>query len=329
MADSRAHARVVCLRPRRDFEQMGVAIPDDLDIEFYDNERSIDGLGPEVQCVVLPSAGAALPPEFFADASALRLVQYTGAGVDRISSDIVNSLACAVCNVPGASAPDVASYVVVTVGALLRKILTGDRLMKEGQYDEARSRLTPARVRGYRGLRVGVVGFGGIGFQVATVFHALGAQVMWFDPAPAAKDSSGTFEQVSLDELLERSEVLTVHVPLLDATRGMIGEVQLAKMQSGAVIVNAARGGIVDEVALMASLDSGHLGGVVLDVFSQEPLPDDSDLVDWARRHADEVIMTPHIGGVTPEASRVLFDVAISNVHRVIVEGGEPLHRLW
>jgi phosphoglycerate dehydrogenase-like enzyme len=175
---------------------------------------------------------------------------------------------------------------------------------------------------------VGIVGLGGIGFEVATAFHALGAEVIWFDPAPADSDALGLFERVDFDTLLERCEVLTVHVPLLDVTRDLIDATALARLRPGAVVVNAARGGIVNETALMEALDSGYLGGVVLDVFEQEPLPTDSPIVSWARRHGDEVILTPHIAGVTPEASRVLFQSAWSNVRSVLIEGGEPRHRL-
>jgi len=119
-----------------------------------------------------------------------------------------------------------------------------------------------------------------------------------------------------------------VHVPLTDATRGLIDAAALARLRPGALVVNAARGGIVDEVALMEALDSGHLGGVALDVFEHEPLPEDSSIVTWAQRHRDEVILTPHIAGVTPEASRVLFESAWSNVRTFLIEGGEPRHRL-
>lgn len=321
-------ASVVCLRPRRDFEQMGVEVPADLEVTFFDSERDLDVIGPDVAAVVLPSAGPALSPGLFAEARALRLVQYTGAGIDRIADDVIASLGCAVCNVPGASAPDVASYVVVASGLLLRNVIEGDRLMKAGLFAEARARMTPALVRGYRGLRVGVVGFGSIGFEVAKAFHALGAEVMWYDPQPAAADASGLFERVSLEELLDSSEVLTVHVPLLDATRRLIDAAALNRLRPGAVVVNAARGGIIEESALMDALDSSHLGGVVLDVFRDEPLPATSPLVAWAQRHADRVVLTPHIAGVTPEASRVLFVQAWSNVRAVLVEGAEPRHRL-
>ena len=319
---------VVCLRPRRDFEQMGVALPEDLDITFYDDERGLERIGPEVAAVVLPSAGAALAPAMFDGANALTLVQYTGAGIDRIGEDVIDARGLAVCNVPGASAPDVASYVALTTGVLLRKLITGDRLMKSGLFAEARAAMTPAQVRGYRGLRVGVVGFGSIGLEVARTFHALGAEVMWYDPQPAASDASGLFERVSLDELLERSEVLSVHVPLLEATRGLIDAAALARLAPGALVVNAARGGIIEETALMEALDDGHLGGVVLDVFALEPLPASSPLIAWAQRHADRVLLSPHIAGVPPEASRVLFVQAWSNVHAVLVEGNEPRHRL-
>ena len=319
---------VVCLRPRRDFDQVGVAVPEDLNVAYYDNERALDRLGSDVACLVLPSAGPALAPEMFDEASGLTLVQYTGAGIDRIADHVIERLGCAVCNVPGASAPDVAAYVAVAAGVLLRKLSVGDRLMKEGRFDDARSLMVPAQVRGYRGLRVGVVGFGSIGFEVATTFRALGAEVLWYDPAPAAVDASGLFERVELEELLARCEVLTVHVPLMDATRSLIDAAALARLAPGTVVINAARGGIVDETALMDALSSGHLGGVVLDVFTREPLPGDSDLVAWAQRHSDRVLLSPHIAGVTPEASRVLFESAWSNVRAVLVQGGEPRHRL-
>ncbi len=325
---SNQRPRVICLRPRRDFDQMGVEVPDDLDVAFYENERELEAIGSGVLGLVLPSAGPALSSELLSDARDLAIVQYTGAGTDRINDEVIDDIGCAVCNVPGASAPDVASYVAVATGVLLRNMITGDRLMKAGLFPEARSRMTPSLVRGYRGLRVGVVGFGSIGREVATTFHALGAEVMWYDPQPAATDASGLFERVELDELLERCEVLTVHVPLLESTRGLIDAAALARLHPGAIVVNAARGGIIEEAALMDALDSSHLGGVVLDVFEVEPLPGSSALVAWAQRHADRVLLSPHIAGVTPEASRVLFVEAWSNLRAVLLEGHAPRHRV-
>lgn len=328
MGESEELSSVVCLRPKRDFDNLGVEVPDDLDVTFFENEGELDEIGPGVRCVVLPSAGPALVPELFRGASSLELVQYTGAGIDRVSDAIIAEIGCAVCNIPGASAPDVASYVVVTVGMLLRKIMVGDQLVKAGHYGDARTLMSPSSVRGFRGLKVGVVGFGGIGYEVARAFHALGARVLWFDPAPAATDDARLFEHVTFEELLSQSEVLTVHVPLLDATRGLIDATALATLGQGAIVVNAARGGIVDETALINAVDSGHLGGVVLDVYLDEPLVAESALLTLAARHGERVIMTPHIAGVTLEASRVLFERAWANVHAVLVQGQAPLNRL-
>ena len=320
--------RVLCLRPERDFLDVGVTPPADLDVAFVEDERAVTEIASDFACLVLPSAGPSLAPEMFRRATGLRLVQYTGAGVDRIAGEVLDRLACPVCNVPGASAPDVASYVVVTAGSLLRRLQVGDRLVKSGRYVEARAELAPALVRGFRGLHVGIVGFGAIGREVAKLFTALGSDVRWFDPAPAPTDELVRYERSDLDELLRWCELLTVHVPLTGTTRGLLGEAELAKLPRGALVVNAARGGVIDEPALVQSLESGQLGGLVLDVYEQEPLPPSAAILDAAARHSDRVLLTPHIAGVTPEASRRLFDLAWSNVHATLTGRSRPACRV-
>jgi len=326
-SDTRA-ARVVCLRPKADFAAVGVEVPAGLDVVYADDERSAGAIGPGVACVVLPSAGAALPAEMFADARDLVLLQYTGAGVDRVSGDIVERLRCSVCNVPGASAKDVAAYVVLVSGMLLRRIISGDALVRAGRYGEARADLAPARVRGFRGLRVGIVGFGSIGVETALAFGALGADVRWYDPLPGDRVEARRFERADLGDLLEWCEILSVHVPLTEETKGLIGASELALMPCGAIVVNAARGGIVDEAALVDALDEGRVAGAALDVYETEPLPASSPLIKAAARHGERLVLTPHIAGVTPEASRELFERAWANVLAVVAEGREPAHRV-
>lgn len=327
MATNEGAQRVLCLRPEQDFKDLGVAVPASLDVTFAKDENAIDEIGADVACLVLPSAGAHLAPELFRNASGLRLVQYTGMGFDRVPAEVIDGLDCAVANVPGASAPDVAAYVILVGGALWRQLLVGDELVKDGRYGEARSALAPARVRGFRGLRVGIVGFGGIGIEVARLFSAFGAHVRWFDPMPVNRPEIELYESASLDELLGWSELLTVHVPLTEGTRGLIGTNELARMQPGAVVVNAARGGIINEAALIEALDAGTLGGVALDVYEEEPLPPTSPILAAAKRHSGRVILSPHIAGVTPEASRELFVRTWANVETVI-DGGEPVSRV-
>ena len=320
--------RVLCLRPEHDFTDVGVSVPEDLDVAYLPDERGLESLPSEVVCLVLPSAGRLLAESMFAGAEKLRLVQFTGAGVDRVPPEAVKRLGAAVCNVPGASAPDVAAYVVLTAGVLLRRLVVAHTLTADGRYDDARRECLPKVARGFRGLRVGVVGLGSIGAEVARAFHELGASTRWYDPSPASGESADRFERADLPALLAWSEVVTVHVPLLPETRGLVGREEMALLPEGAILVNAARGGIIDEAALITALDAGHLGGAALDVYEEEPLPADSPVVAAASRHPGRLLLTPHIAGVTKESSRILFERAWRNVHAVLVKGRDPEDRV-
>jgi phosphoglycerate dehydrogenase-like enzyme len=184
---------------------------------------------------------------------------------------------------------------------------------------------------GLEGLLVGVVGFGTIGTAVAHAFQCMGCRIGFYDPAPrdvAAVQALGA-RSMSLRELLAAADVVTLHVPLIAATRGMIGDAELAAMKPGAVLVQAARGGIVDEAALARHLASGHLGGAAVDVYSTEPPVADNPLLTLTGEGARRLLLTPHIAGVTRQSSALLFRSAWQNVERVLVRGEPPLHRVY
>ncbi len=132
-----------------------------------------------------------------------------------------------------------------------------------------------------------------------------------------------------LDDLLGTSDVVSLHVPLLPATQNMIGERELARMKPGAVLIQASRGGIVDEAALAASLTAGHLGGAAIDVYSTEPPMPDNPLLKLTGEAASRLILTPHIAGVTRQASAFLFRSAWQNVERVLMGQQPPLNRVY
>ena len=144
------------------------------------------------------------------------------------------------------------------------------------------------------GVTVGIVGLGNIGNAVAARLRAFGCRVLFTDVVPRSLPGAAA---VTLDDLLSQSDVVTVHVPLDDDTRHLIGEAELANMRPGTVLINASRGPVVDEAAVVRALDSGHLGGVGLDVYEVEPLAADSPL-----RALDNVFLTPHTGAWTEEA---------------------------
>lgn len=322
---------VVCLRPEADFVRAGVIPPATLKIAYRaHDDADTPALVATARAVVMAAMGPKLPGSLF-EKSAAKIVQITGAGVDRLDEAVLKRRGIAVSNVPGGSNAAVADYAVTTASVLLRRFAWADREIRAGNYAPFRGRMIADNLAGLDGLTVGVVGLGTIGLAVARAYHQRGCTIIYFDPAPrdkAAADALGA-KAVTLDELLRRSDVVSLHVPLLPATRGMIGDSQLALMKPGAVLIQASRGGVVDEAALAQHLSSGHLGGAAVDVYSQEPPGADNPLLALTGDGANRLLFTPHVGGVTRQASAVLFQTAWDNVEAVLMKGAQPINRVY
>jgi phosphoglycerate dehydrogenase-like enzyme len=214
---------------------------------------------------------------------------------------------------------------------LLRRFAWSDAEIKAGNYGPFRARMLADNLSGLTDILVGVVGFGTIGVAVAQAFHCMGCRLCFHDPAPrdpATAQALGA-RAMPLAELLAAADVVTLHVPLLEATQGLIGARELARMKPGAVLVQAARGGIVDEAALAASLAAGHLGGAAVDVYSTEPPTADNPLLQLTGEGARRLLLTPHIAGVTRQSSQFLFRSAWQNVERVLARGEPPQNRVY
>ncbi|MBX6364231.1 MAG: phosphoglycerate dehydrogenase [Gemmatimonadetes bacterium] len=226
----------------------------------------------------------------------LRVVGRAGVGVDNIDLAAATALGIAVINAPAGNTVAVAELFYGAMISLLRHLPRAATSMREGRWD--RSKLLGSELRG---RTLGIVGVGRIGGEVATRAHAFGVDVVGYDPyVPESRfEVLRARRAPTLDALLEQSDIVTIHTPLTDETRGMIGRREIGRMRPGAILVNMARGGIVDDAALLDALHSGHLGGAVLDVFSTEPLPADHPL-----RSAPNVFLSPHIGASTAEAQR-------------------------
>ena len=231
---------------------------------------------------------------------------------------------------PGGSNSAVAEYAVTTASLLLRRFAWADAEVKRGNYAAFRARMLADNLRGLDGAMVGIIGLGVIGLAVAQAFHTAGCRLCYHDPASphAAAAASLAAEPLALDDLLATSDVVSVHVPLLPATRGLLGAAELARMQPGAVLVQTSRGGIVDEAALAAALRSGHLGGAAVDVYSSEPPDAANPLLALRDEAAQRVLFTPHIAGVTRQSSAFLFRLSWANVERVLIRGEPPLNRV-
>lgn len=314
---------VLCLRPEADFLRVGVTPPKSLRIHYAGPaDAKLAELVRTSDALLIPAVGPKLAPSLF-EGARVKLVQVTGAGVDRLDEAAMRRLRIPVANVPGGSNAAVAEYAVSSALLLLRRLAWSSAQIKRGRYAEFRARMVADNLAGLAGLTVGVVGLGTIGHAVAEAFAGQGSRIVYFDPKPrdAAAAKAAGWTAVPLDDLVASCDVITLHVPLLPATTGLIGADQLARMKQGAVLVNAARGGIVDEAALAYSLTSGHLGGAAVDVYSTEPPTADNPLLGVGGEAGERLLLTPHIAGVTRQSWATLFETAWTNVERVLVRG--------
>ncbi len=236
------------------------------------------------------------PADLLAKATRLRVIGRAGVGTDNIDIPAATALGIAILNAPSGNTIAVAELFFASVLGLLRDLPRAAQSMREGRWD--RSLFMGRELKGHT---LGIVGVGRIGGEVAKRALAFGMDVVGFDPYVTDERFTSLCirRAATLDELLAEAEMLTVHTPLTDETRGLIGRRELASLPGGAIVVNMARGGIIDEPALMAVLSAGQLHGAVLDVYSPEPLAADSPL-----RVVPNVLLTPHLGASTEEGQR-------------------------
>ena len=226
-----------------------------------------------------------------------RVVARLGVGLDNIDTEACAARGIAVIPAVGANARSVAEYVIAAAMLLLRGVYRSSDDVIAGRWP--REALSGGREIG--GKVLGLVGLGSIGRTTAALAQAVGMRVLAFDAALAAGDAAyaqAGVEAVGLDRVVAEADVVSLHLPFLTSTRGLFDAARIAAMKPGAVLVNAARGGIVDEAALAAALKSGHLGGAALDVFAIEPLPADN-----AFAGCPNLLLTPHVAGPSKESS--------------------------
>jgi phosphoglycerate dehydrogenase-like enzyme len=254
----------------------------------------------------------------FGAAPRLRLVQKIGVGVNTIDLDVARARGVAVCNMPGTNSRAVAEHTIGLMLAVLRQIAQFDTDVRRGDgWNWAPARQD--RLRELSGARVGLVGFGAIPQLIAPVLDAFGADVAY---TARRVRTDVAYQYLPLDALLARSDILSLHVPLTDQTRYLLNRPRIRSMPRGSVLINTARGALIDEAALTDALRDGHLAGAGLDVFDPEPLPLAHPLT-----HTPRVVLTPHTGWLTQETLARSVSVAVENCHR-LARGETLLHRV-
>jgi phosphoglycerate dehydrogenase-like enzyme len=268
----------------------------------------------EVLLHVLKPATAAI----IARAPRLRLIQKIGVGVNTIDLAAARARGIAVANMPGTNTPAVAEATLLLMLAALRNLAGLDRACRMVQGWAAGPALQE-RAGELRGRIVGLIGAGTVPRALVPILHGFGARPVYWS---RAEHTELGIPRVAPNELLATADIVSLHLPLVPETERLIDAAALARMKPGTILVNTARGGLVDEAALVAALTSGHLRAAGLDVFAEEPMTPDNPLLAL-----DSVVLMPHVAWLTPETLARSLDVAVENMRR-LRDKRDLLHRV-
>lgn len=249
-----------------------------------------------------------MPKEVVARIKGLKMIMRWGAGFDSVDIEEAGKHGIYVCNTPGANAYAVAELTVALMLAVGRKLICHDRAIHQGEWSK-NTFLNLTRTLNNK--VVGIIGGGNIGRQVASRVQAFGSTVQYYDPfrLPEEMEEKLHMKYVGLEELIRTSDVITLHVPLMASTRHMIGEKEIEKMKDGAILINVARGGLMDDGAVVNAVNSGKLSGAGIDCVEEEPAKLGSPILE-----NPNIIVTPHVGGGSADISDVMFPMITENI---------------
>jgi len=271
-----------------------------------------EGEGAEIVIVRAP-----IPPAFFGNAPALRAAVRHGAGLDMIPYDAATAAGVLIANVPAVNAPTVAEHVFMVTLALLRQFRPMDRDLRSMGWSAGRAHSD--RALDLAGRTMGIIGMGNVGkaiFRIAK--YGFGLEIVANSRSPKSLPDGVRF--LSVDDLVSAADIVVLCCPLTPETTGLLSRERIARMKPGAILVNVSRGPVVDDSALMEALEMGRIGGAALDVFSTQPLP-----LEHPYFRLDNVIVTPHLAGITEESMMRMGTGAAAEAIRIL-KGGLPVN---
>jgi D-3-phosphoglycerate dehydrogenase len=295
---------------------IAAAIPSDWTVRFIE-ENSLAARATLIRDAdIVFVMAASMPKELLAEASRLRFIQKLGAGIDRIDLDFCRERGIGVARLHAGNSIPVAEHTILLMLATYRQLPQIDRRTRTGTWNKEDARGTH---RSLQHKTVGLVGFGEIGKEVAKRLRAFDVDILYYDPirAPAAVEQRLGVTYADLDALVREADIVSLHLPLLPQTRNIIDAKRIAAMKPAAVLINCARGGLVDETALAEALKAGRLFGAGIDAFSQEPP------VGNALLTLDNTVVTPHLAGATLDNFANVVARSVENAKAVLC--GEPL----
>ena len=280
-------------------------------------QESFDALAQDADAIVLRT-NVRVSSQVIAGARNLKIISRTGAGVDNIDLDAAKKKGVTVCNLPALNTVSVAEHTVSLLLAAAKRLPLLDRGVRNGEWAATRNLNAPVELRG---KTLGVVGLGAIGSEVAKIcLLGFGMRILAYDPYAAPHAFAGYEATDELMRIAEESDAVTLHVPGMPSTNGMISREFISAMKPGAFLINCARGSVVDEAALIEALQAGTIAGAALDAFQTEPLPAGHPFMSM-----ENAILTPHAAALTRETAIRAAMEACSQV-KDLLEGRTPPH---
>jgi lactate dehydrogenase-like 2-hydroxyacid dehydrogenase len=320
-------AKVVCLRPKHDFDRAMVAIPDSFDMRYFPQfeEEAVIREVIDADFILTPSHSTLITAKLISQAKSLKMIQVCGAGYDNVDVEAAKRAGIPVARSADQNSKAVAQLAFTLITILNRGIVEADREIKKGNYQAVREKLRREGAYELEGLHLGILGIGPIGKEMAKIGAFFGAKLYYHDIIRLSPEDEKAMKLTFLEfaDFLKIADILTLHIPLNDKTRNIIGRKEFALMKDSALLINTSRGGVLDNEALIEALKSNRLRGAALDAFDPEPLPPDHPFLRLDPELQNRLILTPHLGGVTKQSQRRMLQAAMNNI-LMVMRGETP-----
>ncbi len=322
-------ANVVITVHRSRFEQFGIKIPSDWDVAFVDNPYTEDALIAAAKDAeyLLVESGDRVSKEVINACPQLKLIQTEGVAFDKVDGAAAREKGIPLCNNKGVNAGAVAEHTIGLILAGLRRTALTDRQIRLDSYVQAKTKHFTIGEHELTGKLIGFVGMGDIAKAAVKRLEGWECRFAYYDVFRMSEDEEAEYhlEYMEYEDLIKTADVISMHVPVLPSTIGMLGKEQFQVMKKTALVINTARGEIIDQDALIWALENDEIYGAALDVFIPEPIPDDAPILNMSPKAMDKLTMTPHVAGATDEAFTRMLLMSIDNITRVM-KGEEPIN---
>ena len=322
-------AKVVITVPEARYRQYGVSVPSEWDVTYvsfpYTDEELIAAAKDAEYLLV--GSGHPVSKEVIDGCSNLKLIQTEGVGFDKADGQAAREKGILLCNNKGVNSRSVAELTVGLILAGLRRIALADRQFRHDGFVVANADHLAMGSNELTDKLVGFVGMGDIAKETVKRLTGWGCRFAYYDVFRLKPEVEETYQvdYMEFDDLIKTSDVISMHVPVLPETVGMLGKEQFAAMKKSALVINTARGEVIDQDALVWALENDEIYGAALDVLTPEPIPKDAPIMNMSKKAMDKLTLTPHIGGTSNEAFTTMLIKSLENITRMM-NGEEPLH---